>query len=224
VVLVCDRHTGDGKLVVMIGDSHAWQWRDAMDRVARSRNWDLLFITKSACPVADVPLAHGYRSCPIWRDAALAEIGSLRPGLVIVTQLDGYRVAGARAGADNARLWRQGLTRSLRQLDRVARDVILLGDISRFGSDPVGCLQRHRSDLSKCSIRKADAANPHRFATDRAAARAAGVAYRDTWQLTCPYDPCPVVIDKVLVARDSTHITVTYARLIWRGLARRLPR
>ncbi|MET0772138.1 MAG: SGNH hydrolase domain-containing protein [Candidatus Limnocylindrales bacterium] len=223
-VLVCDRHTGDGKLVVVIGDSHAWHWREGLDRVARARDWRLLFITKSACPVADIELRYGYKSCPGWREAAFARIRSLAPALVIVSQLDGYRIARADGQADNTRLFRKGLVRSLRRLDRMVARVIVLGDVSRFGEDPVGCLRRHRADLSKCSIRRSVAANRQRFAAERAAARAAGVAYRDTWRLTCPYDPCPLVIDRVRVARDTGHITSAFARRVWRGLARRLPR
>ena len=221
-VLVCDLHTGDRKLVVVIGDSHAWHWRRGLERVARSRDWRLLFITKSACAVADIQTR--YKSCQGWREAAFDRIRSLAPALVIVSQLSSYRIASADGQADNTRLWRKGLVRSLRRLDRMVDEVILLGDISRFGADPVGCLRRHRADLSKCSLRRSAAANRHRFATDRAAARAAGVEYAETWRLTCPYDPCPLVIDDVRVARDVTHITSAFARLVWRGLARRLPR
>ena len=223
-VLVCDRHTGSGKLVVVIGDSHAWHWREGLDKVARSRDWNLLFITKSACPVADIQTRSGYRSCPGWREAAFDRVKSLAPALVIVSQHDGYRIAGAESDTDNTRRWRKGLARSLRRLDRMVDDVILLGDTSRFRSDPVACLRRHRTDLSRCSVRRSVAANRQRFATDRAAARAAGVRYRDTWRLTCPYDPCPLVIDDVRVARNGTHITSAFARRVWRGLDRRLPR
>jgi len=63
-----------------------------------------------------------------------------------------------------------------------------------------------------------------RTENDAAAAAAAGVSYRSTVDLTCPYDPCPAVIERTLTSYDGGHMTNAYARSLWRGLARLLPR
>ena len=131
---MCDLHTGDGKLVVVIGDSHAWHWRVGLERVARSRDWRLLFITKSACAVADIQTR--YKSCPGWREAAFERSGPSHPRWSSCRSSATIASPVPTVKADSTRLWRKGLVRSLRRLDRMVEEVILLGDISRFGADP----------------------------------------------------------------------------------------
>jgi hypothetical protein len=220
-VLVCSVGRPGGRRVVVIGDSHALHWRAALEQVARARGWRLTFMTKSACPIADVP--NKRPSCARWREAALRRIASMRPRMVIVSTLGQYPVPGARNAADSRRKWRGGLIRTLRRLDRIAGRVVLLGDTPFFGSDPVGCLRRHRGDLSRCSVRRSSAVIGDRLDTQRSAAGAAGVLFRDTTRLACPYDPCPLVTGRTLMIYDRSHFTVAYARSIWRGLARLLP-
>ena len=42
--------------------------------------------------------------------------------------------------------------------------------------------------------------------------------------LICPYDPCPVVLNGMIVYRDSFHITATFAESLAPELEARLPR
>jgi hypothetical protein len=218
-VLICQRGS-TGRRVVLFGDSHALQWRGPLERVADSRGWRLWFITKSACPAARISLAAP--DCAAWREAAVKAIAALHPDLVIVANLNVYRSEDARDETEAARLWRAGLASTLRALDRHARRVILLGDTSRW--DDPACLAAHLRDLSACSMRREAAINPDRMANDKAAATAAGVSYRRTVDLTCPYDPCPAVIDRTLLSYDGGHMTNAFARSIWKGLARLLPK
>jgi hypothetical protein len=115
------------------------------------------------------------------------------------------------------------MSRTLRRLDRSAGSVVLLGDTSSFGTDPVGCLRRHRADISRCSIRRSVAVPEERVAIERAAAEAAGVRYRRTDPLSCQYDPCPLVMERTLVAYDHGHMTARFAATLAPGLARLLP-
>src|SRR5690606_20605513 len=114
-------------------------------------------------------------------------------------------------------------SRTLRRLDKRAGRVVLLGDTSSFGPDPVGCLRRHRADVSRCSIRRSVAVPEERVAIERAAADAAGVRYRRTDRLSCQYDPCPLIMERTLVAYDHGHMTTRFAATLWPGLARLLP-
>jgi hypothetical protein len=223
-VTICSVGRTNGMKVVLIGDSHAHQWRAALEQVARARGWRLILMTKPACPIADVKVNLSNTSCPVWREKAFRRIASMRPAMVIVSHWNGYDVIGAKGEQDNARRWRGGLRRSLERLDRVAGRVVLLGDTSRFIADPVGCLRRHRDDISACTVRRGTAIAPSRADNDRRAADLAGVLYRATNRLTCPYDPCPVILDRTLLARDGGHMTVRFSASIWRGLALLLPR
>ena len=221
-LLTCVVGPAHGTKVVVVGDSHIQHWRAALERVGRARGWRMWFMTKSACPMAEI--ATTQRSCPVWREAALQRIAAIHPALVITSEYNEYRAANAVDDADNARLMRHGLTRTLQRLDKVAGKVVLLGDTTRYGSDPVGCLKGHLDDISACDPRRFTVVGRDRLANDRAAARAAGVTYRDTFHLSCPYDPCPLVVGDILVPYDRGHLTIRYAREVWRGIARLLPR
>jgi hypothetical protein len=220
-VLVCRSGQRGGVRVVLIGDSHALQWRGPLERVARARGWRVWFMTKSACPIADIPSSQS--SCRRWRDAATQRVAAIRPSVVVVTSHVRFVRDDGSIDAAQARRWREGMSRTLRRLDAAAGTVVLLGDTSAFGDDPVRCLARHRADISACSVRRSLAVPDGRVAVERAAADAAGVRYRRTDGLSCPYDPCPVVIERTLVAYNHGHMTVRFATSVWRGLARLLP-
>lgn len=222
VVKACVVAKAGGVRVVLFGDSHALQWRRPLERVAKARGWRVWSITKSACPVADIPTTQA--TCPVWRAAAIRRIAAIRPSIVIVTERVRLVADDGTIDPAEAARWRTGMTRTLRRLDRVAGRVFLLGDTSEFGKDPVACLRRHRADISACSVRRAEAISEERVGIERAAAFAAGVRYRRTDHLSCPYDPCPVVIERVLVAYDESHMTMRYASGLWRGLGDLLPK
>jgi hypothetical protein len=221
-VRVCAFGPKHGRKVVLIGDSHALHWRRAFERVAKARGWRVSMMTKSGCPPAQFPRN---RSCAAWRESAIERIKAIHPWLVVVSEYNAYpEIYGGGDPELAAAQWTDGLARTLRRIDRVARRVVLLGDISLFGTDPVGCLKRHRSDMSACSIRRSEALGSARAERDRDAASAAGVPWIGTHRLSCPYDPCPLITGSTLMMYNEHHLTVRYAELIWRGLARRLPR
>ena len=143
--------------------------------------------------------------------------------MVIASNYDSYVSSKATGAADNARLWRRGLAAGLRQLRKPGVKVVLLGDTSRWNR-PQDCIQRHLDDISKCGIRRSQAVSVARIANDRAAATAAGARYVATVGMTCPYDPCPLIIDRTILAYDSGHITNAFSRTLWRGLGALLPR
>ena len=65
--------------VVLIGDSHAAHWFPTLQRLAEEQDWRFISLTKSACPVADLPvyntaLKREYAECDAWRAAVLDRI------------------------------------------------------------------------------------------------------------------------------------------------------
>lgn len=221
----------DGKVVLLIGDSHAVQWFPAIRRVAEARGWRLITMTKAACPIADVrSIRRGKRdtACTTWRGRALAKARRLRPALVIVANIGTTQFVGGKRRSTDARtsrLWRQGLTRSLQRLRRASttRTVVVLGDNQRWSTRLYACLADHPSNIGTCSPRANDRVTRHWERVTRQAAKAAKVGFEPTRKLACPYDPCPVVVDRFFVTRDGGHLTATYAAQLWRGMARRLP-
>ena len=209
-----------GPKVVLFGDSHALQWRGALQRVADDLGWRLYFLTKSACPVARIRLHAS--DCAEWRKRAITKIEAIRPAIIVTSEHNTYKVAGATSDADGDRQWRAGLTATLKRLAGVTSNVVLLGD-SPTWIDATECLPQHLGDIAACAKRRGAATRRHRLTDDRAAAKSAGVRYASTFPLTCPYDPCPPVIDQLLVAYDTGHMTVAFSRTLWRGLSALLP-
>jgi hypothetical protein len=222
-VRLCAFGPKGGRKVVLFGDSHALHWRRAFGRIATARGWRVSMMSKSGCPAADFHVDDP--SCAQWRESAIRRIRAIQPWLVIVSEYNAYPERSPSADPEQDGVaWTEGLTRTLDRLEAVAGEVVLLGDISFFGSDPVGCLKRNRADISRCSVRRSDVVGSERAARDRAAADAASVRWIRTDRLSCPYDPCPLVTDSTLMTYNEHHLTVRYGELVWRALARRLPK
>ena len=96
--------------------------------------------------------------------------------------------------------------------------MVLLGESPHYGQDAVPCLIRHRRDISRCSSPRARALHAGADGVDARAAAAAGVDYRRTGPLVCPYDPCPVIIDDRLLVFDTGHLNATTVRALAPGL------
>lgn len=214
------------RTVVLFGDSHAAQWLPGLIEVGRRRGWRIVALTKSSCPGPLVTIARNggpYTSCDTWRAAALRMIDRLRPALVVMTSLRSHDLwwkGHLVRRTDASRLWRRGFLATLRRLDRAARHVIVLGDTPRFRAAGLGCLRAHRDDVSRCSVRRANALSTRRDSLERNAAATLGIPFRATGPLVCPYDPCPVIVDRHLIVRDQGHLTATYSRILSRGLER----
>lgn len=227
----CAFGPSSGKVVLLIGDSHAVQWFPAIRRVAQERGWRLVTMTKSACPIADVmSIRDGKRdkACSTWRRKAFRKAKRLQPALIIVANIRIARFQGGGWPSRDARttkLWRKALTRSYERLRRISttRTVVVLGDTEKWSSDLEACLRKHPRDIRKCQPRADRAVTVHWEKVTRQAAKAAGVTFRSTRKLACPYDPCPLVIDGTFLARDGDHLSATYSAQLWRGMAQRLP-
>ncbi|MET0771950.1 MAG: SGNH hydrolase domain-containing protein [Candidatus Limnocylindrales bacterium] len=219
------------KLVILTGDSHAAHWFPALDLLARSRGWHLMTMTRPACPVADVLVTPGdgrAKACSEWRRNVWRKIRTLEPDLVIATSLVNYRFRKGGRFVRDDRAWKAGVTRSLRQLGASGATVVMLGDVYPWGErGAIPCLQkRMHTDISMCERQRS-----HRMLRavrdqdriQRAAATAAGALYRTTRDIPCPNDPCPFVVDGVLMTRDGVHLTATYAKAVWRAFVRRIP-
>jgi hypothetical protein len=220
------------RTVVMTGDSHAAHWLPAILRLAQEHGWRVITVTKSACPFADVLPQPGdarARACVTWRKNAWARIRSINPRLVIAASLDAYQFWSGGRWTRNDKAWKAGVTRSLRAIRKGRTKVLLLGDIIPWGKDSViPCLRANKSkDISVCSPRRDSERGrmtQRRDKLERAATSAvSGAKFGATKYLVCPYDPCPVVVDGMLVTRDGGHLSATYSRALWRGLDKLLP-
>jgi peptidoglycan/LPS O-acetylase OafA/YrhL len=208
--------------VVLLGDSHAAHWFPTFERLADERRWRLISLTKSACPVADLPvynsgLKRAYAECDAWRDAVLERIAEERPAMVVVSgsRTGSFWVNGAPVeAAEREDLWGPALERSIRAIDRLAGEVVVIGDTPRPRGDAPVCLSDNLDDALACATPVSQALGPARTATERRVSAAAGATFIDPTPWLCPTAPCPAVIGRVLVYRDGHHMTTVFARAL----------
>jgi len=213
---------GSDKTVVLWGDSHAMQFSPPLIELAERRGWRLLTMFRGSCLTADV----AYRpACDQWRANSLARIEREQPEMVITATDTGNGYALWQNGTRLTReasepLLRQGYARTLRRLERATGDihgrVVLLRDLLRADFRPPDCLLDHPDDLSACDF-EGFRKNPPGF--DLAAARQVdGVKVVDPSEVVCPARHCNAARDGIVVYRDTTHISATYAATLARWL------
>jgi peptidoglycan/LPS O-acetylase OafA/YrhL len=219
------------KTVVLVGDSHAAQWFPALERLAETNGWRLESMTKSACSAADVTVwnstyERGYTECDQFREAVFDRIAHEHPALVVISTsrghapvVDGEPVKGAAGQA----ILHEAMGRSLRKLAGWADHVAVIADTPRAPADPPVCLSEHLDDVRACATPRGRAFNQGWFDAERATADAAGVDFIDSSSWVCPADPCPVVLGRYLVYRDTHHITTPLSEALATRLEAALP-
>jgi peptidoglycan/LPS O-acetylase OafA/YrhL len=209
--------------VALVGDSHAAQWFPALQRIAIARHWRILTFVKVACPfldmrVGNLALKREYRECAAWNDATVASLRAVRPDLTLVSM---SRFAIHPVFPRDASLAAQGAALA-RMIDRVPGRVGVIVDTPDAGRDVPGCLARHVTDVRRCAIPADVAFAGSLGAIEKAAAAATGAGLVDLTTRVCRADPCPVVVDKMIVFRDMRHLTATFSRSLAADLDRAL--
>ena len=219
----CVYGKGNGPTTVfLIGDSHAAHWFPTLERLADEEDWRLVSLTKSACPVADLPvynaaLQREYAECDEWRAAVLDRIGREKPDMVVISDsrtgqlwVDGSAVPYT----DREDLWAIGLDRSIREIEKLTEHVVVIGDTPRPATDTPVCVSDHLDDALACATPLKEAVAPEWMANEKTVSDQSGATFIDPTMWVCPTVPCPAVIDKVLVYRDTHHMTAAFAKAL----------
>ena len=207
-------------VIVFTGDSHAAQWFGALEVAARTNHWKLVSMTKSSCPVADVPtyrrrdaLPDGeellYPECDEFHKRAHTTIREMQPDLVIFPVLSRFRLVNNGGIA----AFSAGLGKSISAVSGLGTKVLVLGETPKTnGEDIPSCLARYKTDISKCANPRTRAEFPERikYISDEAAQHSATYVNPVDW--FCTADVCPGQIGGRIVYRDYNHISDQFAR------------
>jgi hypothetical protein len=216
----------NGKTTVLLfGDSHAAQWLPALIAAARTRDWRIVSLTRSGCPSADV---HTYSAalgaidtpCERFREQALSWIRTNRPDIVVTSNLDSYLLRD-RFGVPVPKkewlsTWIRGLRRTVEAIPSRVPTVIL-ADTPYPGIDVPACLRRS-SWIDACLGATRKMLRRDVATAERALAQRLGVGHLSRTAQICPYRPCPVIVESLLIYRDQSHLTAAYARQLGPGL------
>ncbi|MET8977693.1 acyltransferase family protein [Streptomyces sp. NPDC004539] len=202
----CAMGSPDGaKTIAVLGDSHAWQWGNAFDRLGRNLDAKVITLAKGGCSpeaydITRDDLGRAYTECASWRKSALAHLKETRPDVIVVA--DRVQPTATRAGAD----------RTFAALRATGARLVYLTDTPYPGFSVPDCLAEKSDALASCTPSTSQALDhPALRAMEREAAEAHGAEVIDTTPAFCADGHCPAVIGGRVVYFDYSHMTGTYA-------------
>ena len=210
------------KTVVAFGDSHAEQWFPPLIKLANRRHWRLIGLVRAGCVVGDVQYK---RACDAWRRNEMRRIVTEeRPDMVVVSDSTGGRYQIVRNGQRLDRRRSEpfliaGFARTLRKLKRNGARVVVIRDQPLAPFEPPDCVSQNLHQLSKCTfLGRRKRWHSYDFF---GAKRVPGVKLIDPIDILCPRHRCPSVMGRVLVYRNTYHMSATFARTLTPWLGRR---
>lgn len=216
--------------VFLVGDSHAMQWFSAVNTLAKERDWRLVAISKTACPLAEVPrynapLGRIYHECSTWRKNIFERIAEEQPGLVIATMQNPYTVmrnGRPLSRAESAEELEKEFITTLERYQESGARVAVIKDNPHPDQEIPECVSQSLQNLEECATPR-DVAYNYAPVNARAANKVEGARLIDPEPVLCLEDTCPAVVGDVLVYRNGDHITSTYVRTLAPWLGRQLP-
>ena len=225
----CEWGDPHGEVVVAaVGDSKIAQWMSALDAIGEEQGWRIVSHTKSACVFSEaVQVNDGkpYTSCSQWNEKVKQELVELDPDVVLTSHSAHLALWSEQDPTDsrNEEAMTEGVVSAWSYLAEHGIPVVAILDNPDPRMSVYECVAEHPDDLAACTFdRDAGVAHSGRPAQLEAAERVPGARTVDTLDLICPTDTCVPVIGNVLVYRQTSHITDTYARSLTEPLAERL--
>ena len=206
------------RTVVLWGDSHAMQFTPPLVKLAEERGWRLVTMFRGNCLTADVTYKP---ACDKWRANAFDRIADEKPDLVITATDTGNGYALWRDGErmtreDSEPELRSAYARTLRKLEQMTSDrpggVVVIRDLPRSSFRPPDCLLEHPDETRACDF-KGFRKNPPGFDV-AAAEQVDGAEVIDLSETVCPGGTCSSARDGMVIYRDATHLSATYAETL----------
>ena len=203
---------GAERKIVLFGDSHAAQWFPTLEKLARERNFELISLTKSACPgPAVLKVETGeYKNadCSAWRNYVYKRIASINPEAVIVSGFQHFEVPSKFSSRTN--WWREGEAKTYKALKGKSPHIIYISDTPQPNRDIPSCIAVGR--LDRCI--GSEPSEP---------IFTSGYLQINPTSWLCRRS-CPGVIDGVVVYRDASHLSVRMAENLSTNLSAALTR
>jgi hypothetical protein len=209
------------KKAVVLGDSHAAMWIPALDLAGKQTDWQVIQLTKPACPAPDFPIYSGtlkreYNECDAYREFALERIEMIKPDLVIISSAfkDIQRSVDGKAtkdGVDTA--WAEGLTAVIQRLQPVSGRIVVLGDMAYPEEPGIDCMTAHADDVSACNTPVNEAVYAAHNAMEEQVTTRNGAEYVSVLPWLCTETVCPALVNNLPTHRDAYHIGENY--VLW---------
>jgi peptidoglycan/LPS O-acetylase OafA/YrhL len=201
------------RTMVVVGDSHAWQWLAVLDEFGRRAGWQVESLVRPSCPFAetgvDVPNVGDDGTCGTWRTAVMERLLETRPDVVVTAGLTPFGYEFSDYHVETPAGFVQGYVAAWDRLADAGIHVVALRDGPYFNGDMLECVAEHRGDQQACWAPRAEALDAHEDPLVEASMRA-GVPLVDLSDGICGPVKCDAVVGNVVVYRDRQHLTATY--------------
>ena len=200
--------------VALVGDSHAAHWFPAVERLAKHEGWRVVTFVKVACPFIDMPVSNvalkrEYRECAAFNEATIARLTALKPDMTLVS-MSRIAIHPMSSRDDNVAAKAAAVARILA---RIPGKTALIVDTPYARIDIPGCLSAHTRNIEACAIPRSTAFTDDLGDLEKAAARASGAGLINfTSRICVGSGSCPAVVNDMIVYRDHSHLTATFAR------------
>jgi hypothetical protein len=204
--------------IALVGDSHAAQWRGALEYVAQHKRWHGVSITRSGCPLSRAKPGLD----PASRRAACVRWNAQMPGwfrrhpeihTVFVSEHNAARVV-VPAGGDPLQTRAAGHRAAWKALPASVRRIVVLRDTPLLGfqNECVRAARAHRDNPGdSCALPRATVLKPDAAVV---AARELGsrrVRVVDMTPFFCGSRRCLPVVGGALVYMDREHMTNVFS-------------
>ena len=202
--------------IALIGDSHASALFPAVNAVAAAHGWRLLVYAKMACPFVDMRMGlYGsgeYHACETWNAGVLTAIRRSGVNLALVAMR--RDIINPDGPETDARVLGRAIARETDKLPATTTKVLIEDLVYPWNENVPQCLSSHPSNYRRCAYARLTGRNGHWSLreTTAVAASTTGLQKIGTENWTCPGSggTCPVVINGMIVFRDTHHLTATY--------------
>jgi peptidoglycan/LPS O-acetylase OafA/YrhL len=204
---------GEGKTVVLFGDSHAAQWFPALRAL---KDWRVITFLKGSCAAADVSyynstISRRYTECEEWRTRAIEEITALHPDAIVIGNSRFYVPVSVAPPT-----WETGMQRTLAKLVQSGAAVYLMRDIPGPQIPVTPCLSKAAwnkwQDPKKCEFERARGLPEDLHKAEQAAAANAGARYLDLTESICPEPQCAPRLHGQIIFDEGNYLTASFAR------------
>lgn len=220
--------------VVLIGDSHAGALSEVLRDRSLAAGYDFTLVTYSACRFAAVDIATPDHPCHRWVAAWSKELSENRRSLVVIANRASWTVhdpasplldpATGRQTTDEAtkaRIWEDGLSRTLADVTRPGTPVAVVATVPQFDDFEVRTCATWRVWLApgSCSVTEpravVDADRAASLPAERRAVHAHPSAHLvDFVDDLCDATTCSTTRDGIFQYRDESHLSVPGARAL----------
>lgn len=196
------------KTLVLMGDSHAWQWNDVYHEIGEELGVRVVTMAKGGCSpqiyrISNPQVNGVYTECDSWRQSAFAELKKIQPDVIVIA--DRARREANRTGAEA----------SFKVFKETGAELVYMTDTPQPGQNIPDCLATHIDNTALCNRKQWQALEYTEFrAMEREVAEKYGAEIIDTTPAFCAADVCPAVIGDQVVYFDNSHITSSYSKTL----------